>query len=51
MSTQAQYLPYTYAPLRDDHFRVIEITSIEPTINVELTDYPDNERPEYFAVS
>jgi hypothetical protein len=51
MDIQPQYLAYTYTPLKDDHFRVIEITSLEPTISVELTDCPDTTPPEYFAVS
>ena len=42
---------FTYTPLRDGYFRVVEITGLEPTINVQLTDYPDEAPPEYFAIS
>lgn len=51
MDTQAEYSAYVYAPLKDDRFRVFEITSLEPTISVQLSDYPDAAPPEYFAVS
>jgi len=51
MATQAQDSVFTYAPLRDGYFRVVEIMGLEPTINVQLTDYPDEAPPEYFAVS
>jgi hypothetical protein len=30
---------------------IIEVTSLEPTISVQLTDYLDDAPPEYFAVS
>src|SRR5271168_4559876 len=51
MSSQSQNPAYTYSSLRDDHFRVIEITSLVPTISVQLIDYPDESPPEYFALS
>lgn len=42
---------YVYSPLAEDHFRVIEITSLEPTISVLLVDYPDDSPPDYYALS
>lgn len=50
MAAQLQHSGYMYALLRDDHFRVIEITSPEPSISVQLTDYRDEATPEYFAL-
>jgi hypothetical protein len=51
MAAQSHNSDYSYALLRSDHFRVIEITNLEPTIIVQLTDYPDETPPEYFALS
>lgn len=42
---------YVYSPLAEDHFRVVEITSLEPTISVLLVDYPDDSPPDYNALS
>src|SRR2546423_3501653 len=42
---------YTYSPLIDEDFRVIEFTSLEPIISVKLVEYPDDSPPEYFALS
>lgn len=42
---------YVYSPLAEDHFRVMEITSLEPTISVLLVDYPDDSPPDYYALS
>jgi hypothetical protein len=42
---------YVYSPLAEDHFRVVEITSLEPTISVLLVDYPDDSPPDYYALS
>lgn len=42
---------YTYSPLIDENFRVIELTSLEPIISVKLVEYPDDSPLEYFALS
>jgi hypothetical protein len=43
--------PYKYDPLSEGHFRVLEITSIEPTVTIQLAEYPNDKAPDYHAVS
>jgi Heterokaryon incompatibility protein (HET) len=42
---------FQYGSLAEHHFRVIEISSINPIITIELADYADNSPPEYCALS
>lgn len=43
--------PYTYTAIKPDHFRIIEIHSLEPEIRIKLVERPDQSPPEYFALS
>ncbi|OCK73738.1 hypothetical protein K432DRAFT_312159, partial [Lepidopterella palustris CBS 459.81] len=42
---------YLYGSLAEDHFRVIEINSLDPIISLQLVDYADDSPPKYFALS
>jgi len=42
---------YTYTPLGEDFFRVIEIAAVEPIIHVRLVEHPDDNPHIYYALS
>ncbi|KAK5656912.1 hypothetical protein OQA88_3434 [Cercophora sp. LCS_1] len=42
---------YTYTPLGEDSFRVIEIVAVEPTTHVRLVEHPDDDPKVYHALS
>ena len=51
MNTQHPNSVYKYSPLPEGHFRILEVTSVEPIISTRLVEYSSDKAPDYYAVS
>jgi len=42
---------YAYTNIKSDQFRLIDVQSLVPGIQIKLAEYSDDSPPEYFALS